>query len=207
MNELPDKPTVKDINAYKKKLNWGEVPSIYHMTSSSVSEVEGILTHGFDSAYKRLLDPSCWNLTYLGGSKDECGNIEVKQKATIELRHVYCHNNYELHCYPVVKGERVLIQLKDNPHCPFINWQPETMQMLFRLNHIVPMIVYTFENGDKADMQLIKYAHYKVEELIERLNQSFNVTHIQGYSIAKFCKELYKRRPNFHLTDLLDIEE
>ncbi|MDG1751140.1 MAG: hypothetical protein P8I03_05695 [Thalassotalea sp.] len=207
MSKLPDKPTLKDIHAYKRKLNWGEVPSIYQMAASSIGEMDGLLTHGFESAYKKLLDPSDWNLAYLNGYKDESGNILVKQKPVIELRHVYCANNYELHCYPIVKGERALMQLKNDPHCPFNLWQPETMQMLFRLCSIVPMIVFTFKSGDKADMQLIKYAHNKIEELIGNLAQSFEIRTVQGFSIAEFCKELYKRRPNFNLTDLLDIEE
>ncbi|MCO4798049.1 MAG: hypothetical protein KC484_02460 [Colwelliaceae bacterium] len=207
MSNLPDKPTLKDINAYKKKLNWGEVPSIYHMASSAIGELDGILTHGFDSAYKSILDPECWNLECLKGFKDSAGNIHVKNKPVIELRHVFCSNNYELHCYPIVEGERVLVHLQDNPLCPFQNWQPETMQMLFRLNSIVPMIVFTFESGDKADMQLIRYAHNRIEALIEILNQSFEIKHIQGFSIAGFCKELYRRRPHFDLTDLLDTED
>ena len=207
MSMFPDKPSLKDINAYKRKLNWGEVPTIFQMSASSIGELDGLLTHGFDSAYKSLLDTSNWNLDYLNGYKDESGNIIVKQKPIIELRHVYCANNYELHCYPIVKGERVLTQLKNDPHCPFNLWQPEIMQMLFRLCSIVPMIVFTFERGDKADMQLIKFAHYKVEEHIKNLSQSFEIRKIQGYNIAEFCKELYKRRPDFHLENLLDIEE
>ena len=62
MSELSDNPNLKEINAYKKKLNWGDVPAIYHLAATSISDVDGILTHGFDSAFKQLLDRSNnWN--------------------------------------------------------------------------------------------------------------------------------------------------
>ncbi len=41
------------------------------------------------------------------------------------------------------------------------------MQMLFRLNALIPFIVYTFQQGDKADYALIRYANQRVEELIQ----------------------------------------
>jgi hypothetical protein len=47
---LPSNPTLKDINWYKKQINWGELPPFYHLIASSVSESEVILEHGFDNA-------------------------------------------------------------------------------------------------------------------------------------------------------------
>ena len=41
--QLPSNPTLKEINWYKKQINWGELPPFYHLVASSVSEAEGIL--------------------------------------------------------------------------------------------------------------------------------------------------------------------
>lgn len=199
--ELTD---LKTINAYKKKLNWGEIPAIFHMASSSISELEGILTHGFDSAYKRLLNKSTWNLSYLEGYTDTDGSIQVKKKPKIILRHAYTEHNYELHCYPVVHGEMVTTRILNNPYSPFENWIPEIMRRLFRISSLISFIIYTFQNGDKADLALIHYSHLKVQELIGILEESFDIVKIKGYNIAEFCKEIYRRQPNVHLDDLLD---
>jgi hypothetical protein len=207
MSELPITSTLKEITAYKKKLNWGDVPAIYHMASSSVSELDGILTHGFDSAYKRLLNKNNWNLDFLDGHIDDNGNVVVSHLPKITLRHCYDEQNYELHCFPMVKGERLNASLSHHSLCPFQLWTPETMQMLFRISSLVSFIIFTFKNGDKADLALIKYSHKRVQELINELSQSFEIVDIIGYSIAEFCKELYRRRPNFSIADLLDTPD
>ena len=67
------------------------------------------------------------------------------------------------------------------------------MQMLFRLNSLIPFIVYTFQRGDKADYALIRYANKRVDELILLLQQTFDITDIKGYTIAEFCKEIYRK--------------
>ena len=36
---------------------------------SSISDIDGILTHGFDSAFKQLLDQNNWNSDALEGSE------------------------------------------------------------------------------------------------------------------------------------------
>jgi len=207
MNELPITSTLKEITAYKKKLNWGDVPTIYHMASSSISELDGILTHGFDSAYKHLFDKSNWNLDLLGGHKDSNGNILVTDKPKITLRHCYDEQNYELHCYPIVQGERLNVSLSQHSLCPFQQWTPETMQMLFRISNLVSFIVFTFKSGDPADLALIKYSHKRVQELMNELSKSFEIVDVVGYSIADFCKELYRRKPNFSIADLLDTQD
>jgi hypothetical protein len=204
MSELSDNPNLKEINAYKKKLNWGDIPTIYHLAASSLGDIDSILTHGFDSAYKQILNKNNWNIEFLNGHKDITGKINVANKPRISLRHVFDEQNYELHCYPLINDERIISAQFNHPDCPFIKWLPETMQMLFRVNSLVPFIVYTFQNGDKADFALMRYANARVEELIELLSQSFEIVDVKGYSIAGFCKELYRNRPHFHLTDMLD---
>lgn len=204
MNELSEDPTLKDINAYKRKLTWGEVPSVYQMAYSSVSELDGILTHGFDSSYKQMFNKELWNLKFLGSYKDGNGDIRIANKPKIILRHVYNEQNYELHCYPVVQGNICNVPLIGHAKCPFVNWYPESMQLLFRLNSLVSFIVYSFQGGDQADIALIRYSHLQVTELIDKLQGSFDIVNIKGYSIADFFKEIYRRQPNFHLSDILD---
>jgi len=206
MNELPITSSLKEITAYKKKLCWGDVPAIYHMTASSVGEMDGILTHGFDSAYKQLFNKNNWNITFLEGSTDSNGNVIVRNKPQISLRHCYDEQNYELHCYPIVKRERVILPLLQHPSCPFERWLPESMQMLFRVSSLISFIVFTFQSGDQADLALIKFSHKRVQELIGELSKSFEIVDITGYTIAEFCKELYKS-PNFAVTELLDTPD
>ena len=193
MSELSDNPNLKEINAYKKKLNWGDVPAIYHLAATSISDVDGILTHGFDSAFKQLLDRSNWNPDITSPKRNVVDTLTVSSKPKISLFHNITEQNYELHCYPIINQERVLDTQINNPACPFIEWSPETMQMLFRLNSLVPFIVYTFQKGDKADYALVRYAYSCVDELISLLEQSFDIIDIKGYSIAEFCKEIHQK--------------
>jgi hypothetical protein len=204
MNELPITSTLKEITAYKKKLNWGDVPTIYNMAASSIGDVDGILTHGFDSAYKRLFDKNNWNLTFLEGSSHKNGTFVVKHKPKIMIRHHYDEQNYELHCFPIVEGEQLFGALSQHPSCSFKQWSPESMQMLFRISSLISFIVFTFKTGDPADLALVKYSHKRVQELISEISKSFEIVEVMGYSIAEFCKELYSRKPNFTITDLLD---
>jgi len=194
MNDLPEQPTLKDINAYKNNLTWGEVPAIYHMASSSLGELAGILTQGFDSPYKQIFNKNLWNLPFLDGYQDKEGNIQVKKRPQIALKHHYSEQNYELLCYPVVNDERINHSLLNDPLCSFINWQVESMRILFKVKGLVSFITFSFQSGDEADMALIKYAHLKIEELISILNESFDIIEIKGYSLAEFCREISRRK-------------
>ena len=71
---------------------------------------------------------------------------------------------------------------------------------------MISFIVYTFKSGDQADLALIKFSHKRVQELIGELSNSFEIVDITGYTIAEFCKELYKS-PNFVVTELLDTPD
>jgi len=196
MSSLSPKANLKEINAYKKKISWGEVSSIYQLFSSSLGDLDGILTHGFDSAYKQILHPNTWNLAFLDAQKSPSGRLKVKHKPQIVLRHEFNDMGYELHCYPAVAGKVVTQSMIDKGNCPFNTWQPEKMQMLFRINSLVAFAIYSFQNGDDADIALLKYAHYKVEELITILSESFQINVVKGYSIAEFYQEIAKRNGN-----------
>lgn len=183
-------PTLKEINALKKKLNWGDVPTIYQMAYSSISELDSILSHGFESSFKNLLNRTTWNLDLLGSYKTPDGYLAVKHKPKISIKHVFDQKNYELHCFPIMNGETVTSVVNQNPLCPFIRWIPNTMQTLLRINTLVPFIAYSFQKGDVADAQLVKFAYLTVEGLIDILSESFDIIDIQGLTIAEFYRDI-----------------
>ncbi|MCP4986540.1 MAG: hypothetical protein GY928_10940 [Colwellia sp.] len=193
MTSLSPKADLKEINAYKKKINWGDVSSIFHMVSSSLADLDGIMTHGFDSGYKQVLNPQNLNLSLLEPIKNPNGTLEFKNKPQISLRHEFNEMGYELHCYPAINGEVVTQRMIDKGNCHFKVWSTEKMQILFRINSLVAFSIYCFQNGDEADVALLKFAHYKVEELIATLNESFQIITVKGYSIAEFYQEIAKR--------------
>lgn len=203
MNALPNEPTLKEINAFKKQLTWGEVPAVYHMAATAVGDLDSILTHGFDSAYKRLFNQNNFNLPLLGGAKDPLGKIIISVKPKIALRHVYNKLHYELHCYPVNHGDGNESALTKKSLCPFIKWHPEHMQMLFRVSSLISFIGYSVQSGDEADLALIKFAYYKVEKLLDILKNTFDVVSIKGYSIAQFYQEIELRRGDISAADLI----
>lgn len=194
MTELSAQPDLKEINALKKKLNWGEVSAIYHMASTSIGDLDGILTHGFDSAYKQILNKNTWNLELLGGHKSLDGTVSVTTKPQIFLRHNFDEMGYELHCYPCVNGQPLYETLLKHPKCPFVEWYPETHQMLFRITNFSSFLIYTCTSGDQADKALVRYAYFRVEALIKTLAQSFDIVDTDGLTIAEFYHALEKRQ-------------
>jgi hypothetical protein len=204
MNERPTEINLKEINADKKKITWGDVPAIFHMTYGSVSNLDGILSYGFDNAFKRVLNKNNWNLELLNGYTDKNGNIQVAKKPKISLQHVYDEESYEIHCFPIIQGEKIHQSLLKHPRCSFNSWLPESMRILFRINSLVSFIFFSFKRGDAADIALIKYAHIRVTKLIGILNESFDIIEISGYSIAEFCQEIDRRKNLNDTTDLYD---
>lgn len=196
MTTLSQNANLKEINAYKKKISWGEVSAIYHMIASSLGDLDGILTHGFDSAYKQILNPNIWNLSLLGASKSTDGSLKVDKKPQIILRHEFNDIGYALHCYPAIDGHPVTPHMISQGNCPFNNWQPERMQILFRINSFIAFAIYCFQSGDEADIALLKYAHFKVEQLIATLNESFEIITVRGYNLAEFYQEVGKKNGN-----------
>jgi len=197
MNQLSEKATLREITAYKKRLNWGDSPAIFQMAINSISDIDSILAHGFDSPYKQIFNKNIWNLELLGSFIDERGNIIVKEKPQISLHHFFNEQHYELHCYPIMFNEEVVDLQQGNPLCPFTTWIPETMQMLFRISSFVSFMTYNVQGGDKADLALIKFAFYRVEELIENLKQTFNVVEVKGLNIAEFYRDICIKKQQF----------
>lgn len=203
MNQAVSYTQLKEINAYKKKLNWGDVSAIYHMVSTSLGDLESILTSGFDSAFKRVLNKDSWNLALLGRFEDENGNVQAKTKPQLVLNHVYGEMGYELHCYPAANNQRLPATLYKDFNCPFILWNPETDRMLFRINSFVSFAIFTYQSGDDADLLLIKHSFYRVTKLIEILKESFDVIEVKGFNIAEFYQEIDRHNGNVLSEDFL----
>lgn len=124
---LPSNPTLKEINWYKKQINWGELPPFYHLVASSVSESEGVLEHGFDNAVKQLIDRRNWNLDILDGFEDDLGEIHTKHKPRIALHQVFTDRGFELWALPYAKDIIVDQYIKDNRFMEFRVWDPHSM--------------------------------------------------------------------------------
>ncbi|REL26733.1 hypothetical protein DXX93_09210 [Thalassotalea euphylliae] len=201
MSEIPEFIELKEINALKKQLTWGDVSAIYHMVASSAGELDGILTHGFESGFTNILDKEQWNLALLKGSKDANGKIVVATRPKISLRHVYNDMGYELHCYPIINGERINQNLINHPLCPFQRWIPEAMRRLFRVNSLKSFVILTAEMGDQADVLLVRHIYRRVERLIRYLDESFDIVEVKGPTIARFFQEAVK-----HNNDLLSAD-
>lgn len=175
--------SVKEINSYKKKLNWGELPGYYHQVSASLAELEGMFKHGFDNAAKQILDKDNWNLTFLGVENSTPDSIQVVRKPQIMLRRHNSEHGYELNCFPIVDGKPIYDTLLVHPRLPFKTWQSHSMSNLLRISDLAEFIRYSYVSGDSADMLLIKHANRLVEQLVLRLKLELDVVEDSGYTI------------------------
>ncbi|KTF17871.1 hypothetical protein [Pseudoalteromonas sp. H105] len=183
---LPSNPTLKDINWFKKQINWGELPPFYHLIASSVSESEGILEHGFDNAVKRLIDKRNWNLDLLGGHEDSLGEIHCTNKPRVALHQIFTDRGFELWALPYAKEVTIDQYIKDNRFMEFKVWDPVTMRSLIRINQLHKFIGFYFERGDTADKALILHAHKTVHKIITFLQRELNVVKLDGVTIKDF---------------------
>lgn len=186
--QLPSNPTLKEINWYKKQINWGELPPFYHLVASSVSEAEGILEHGFDNAVKSLLDKRNWNLDLLDGYETELGDIQCNKKPRIALHQVFTDRGFELWAQPYAKDVIIDQYVKNNRFMEFKVWDPLSMKCLIRINQLHTFIGFYFERGDKADKAIILHAHKVVHKIITFLQIQLNVVKLDGVTI----KALYQ---------------
>lgn len=204
--QLPSNPTLKEINWYKKQINWGELPPFYHLVASSVSESEGILEHGFDNAVKKIIDKRNWNLDILEGHEDASGEIHCVNKPRIALHQVFTDRGFELWTLPYAKDVTIDKYVKDNRFMEFTEWDPVSMKSLIRINQLHKFIGFYFERGDKADKAdkaLILHAHKVVHKIISFLQRELNVVKLDGVTI----KELYQlcERDSRACSDEIDI--
>lgn len=214
--QLPENPTIKDINAFKKKINWGEVPSFFHLISNAVAEVEGVIAYGFDNAYKRITNRKNWNYGLLGvdpnidiSKVDHIEQLTPLKKPRLCLYHVFNSNGYELLALPYVKDTVIDEYRKDDPHMEFNYWDPTEMKTLVRISQLHKFIAFNIKSGDEADMALIIHAHHVVNKVITMLEQEVDVCKIKGMTI-KDAYSLQNSNPdqdaNQVITSQLDNE-
>jgi len=183
---LPDNPTLKEINWYKKQINWGELPPFYHMVAQSLGESEGVLTHGFDNAIKRISDKRNWNLELLGGYIDNSNIIHCDTPPRIGLYQLFTERGFELQAVCYAKEMEIDQYIRGNRLLEFNVWDPHTMKLVIRINQMHKFVDYYFEYGDDADRALIIHAHKTVMNLIKHLRSVVNVVKVDGTSIQQY---------------------
>lgn len=211
-SKLPVNSTIKDINTYKKKLNWGETPAFYHMIANSVAEAEGFIDHGFDNAYKRIINRKNWNYDNLGidpsidiTNVDHIELLKPLKKPRISLYHVFNYQGYELIALPYIKDISIDDYRSGDPNMEFKVWDPSHMKILVRIPQLHKFMVFNHNNGDDADMALIIHSYNVVNKIISRLEQELNVCTIEGMSI-KDAYTKYNSNPDLAPNDIIKIQ-
>ncbi len=206
---LPDMPTIKDINAYKKKINWGEIPAFFHIIANAVAEAEGFINYGFDNAYKRIVNRHNWNYENLGVDPsvdiqkvDHIELIQPLKKPRICLYHVFNSKGYELIALPYLKDILIDEYRSGDADMEFKVWDPSHMKVLVRVAQLHKFFVFNKKNGDEADMALIVHAYNVVNQIISMLQQEVNVCAIKGMSI-KEAFSLHKANPDLAPDDVI----
>jgi len=192
---LPDNATVKEINAFKKRINWGEIPAFFHLVASSIAEAEGFINYGFDNAYKRLVDRRNWNYDKLGVPDaidlkkiDHIELVEPIAPPRICLYHVFSSKGYELLAFPYVNDTMIDEYRSDDKNMEFKTWDPSQMKVLVRIAQLHKFIAFTLKNGDDADIALVIHAHLVVNKMIEMLSKEMTVHEIKGMTIHQAFK-------------------
>ncbi|MFT5164722.1 MAG: hypothetical protein ACI9FJ_003331 [Alteromonadaceae bacterium] len=184
--ELPKNPTLKDINVFKKTLNWGELPPFFHMVAQSLGESEGLLTHGFDTALKRIVDKRNWNVELMGGYIDKESTIHCEGKPRLAIYQIFTERGFELHAYPYAKNKEIDQYVKNNRLMEFRVWDPHNMKMLLRINQLHKFIDFYFQRGDEADKALIIHAFKSVHGVISFLKKELVIQKVDGVSIRQY---------------------
>ena len=187
---LPDNPSLKDINWFKKENNWGELPAFYHLVASSVGELEGMQTHGFDNAIKRITDKRNWNAAKLDGYETPMGDIVVNKKPRVALYQAFTERGFEIHAFPFANDTEIDQYVKEHPLMEFKVWDPSSMRLLLRVAQLRTFIVHCFEHKDPADKALVFYAHKLVEKSLEYLKSHVDVVKVEGESIKEFYEDI-----------------
>lgn len=191
---LPDDAEIKDINAFKKKINWGEIPAFFQLVAKSIADAEGFLQYGFDNAFKQLVDRKNWNYDLLGLPEDADKTMPEHALNPIRppkicLYHVFNNQGYELLAFPYVNNLLVDDYREGDPKLEFKRWDPSQMKRLVRFSDLHKFIAFTLTNGDDADMALIVHAHNVVNRMITMLEQELTVHEIRGLSIDQAFKK------------------
>jgi hypothetical protein len=163
---------IKAIMQLKKSLNLGEVSNHFQIVASKLFELEGTFTDGFDNNITYLLNKKNWHLA------------NCKQgKPSIALKKNWNQYAFDLHCFPIVNNEPQALIKAFDADSPFKEFNPSSIGPLLSIPTLKDFIAMTIHCGDEADMELLKYAHILVEQLIDLLTTSLQVVENSGQSI------------------------
>ena len=179
---------VKAILQLKKSLNLGEVSEHFKIIANKLLELEGTFTDGFENNIKHLLNNKNWNL------------INCKQgKPSIALKKHCNQHAFELFCFPMISNEAQAIVKPYDKNSPFKDFNPSSLGPLLSLPKFNDFVSITVRYGDEADIELLKYTHLLIEQLIHLLGTILHVAENDGQTIKdiffaaeKQLKELKK---------------
>lgn len=165
---------VKAILQLKKSLNLGDIPDYFQIVANKLVELEGTFSDGFDNNIKYLLNKKNWQLS----------NCFRGQPSIALKKH---HNSYafELHCFPVINNAPQALIVPFDTDSPFKEFNPSSLGPLLNIPRLEDLIGVTIRCGDEADMELLKYAHILVEQLIDLLTGSLHVVENSGQTIQE----------------------
>ncbi|MEP0177678.1 MAG: hypothetical protein ABJH28_14060 [Paraglaciecola sp.] len=168
--------SIKTITQLKKTINMGEIPNYYSLVANKLYELEGTFTDGFDNNIKYLLKKDNWQSANLVNGKPQVSLI----------KHLNAYS-FDLHCFPIINDEPQMLVKPYDPLSPFKEFNPAVLGPLLRIPNLQEFITVTLRLGDEADLELLKYTHMLIEQLIALLKQNILVTDDTGPSI----KEIY----------------
>lgn len=157
--------------------------------AASVGEAEGVFSHGFDNAIKRITDKRNWNLALLGGEELENGEIKCDNPPRLALYQVFTERGFELFAFPYAKDKEIDQYVKENKLMEFKVWDPHAMRNVLRINQLHKYIQFYFQRGDEADKALILHSHKIVHKTIEFLKSELNVIKVSGVSIKEYYQK------------------
>lgn len=187
---MPEGVTLKEINTYKKRLNWGEMPAFFHMVSTSLSDIQGYNVHGFDNSFKRLTDKNNWNLNRLNGRITMSGEVYVERQPEIAVHRRFVGKNYELHCFPLINDEPLMLFSKNSNDIDFKVWDPASMQTLVKLPDFTEFMQYAYTRGDEADKMLVEFASELLDNTLRELNEEVKIIALKGSSIKSIIERI-----------------
>lgn len=178
---------LKDIIRTKKALNWGELPPFFHLMSSALGELDGLFSHGFDNAFRRIIDKRNWNLERLGAEKTADGTLMVSTPPRLALYRRVSARGYEIRCYPLALDKEIDQFVKDHPLMEFSLWDPHHMRCLLRIPQLLEFIHYAYTQGDKADRALVKFAHLAIERVVLELSTHVRIIKDEGERVSELA--------------------
>ncbi len=180
---------MKAILQLKKSINFGDVSVNFQTVAKKLAELEGTFIDGFDNNIKYLLNSENWNNTKL---------VAGKPQVTIKTR--MDKYAFELHCFPIIRGEAQAIVMVIEPDSPFKEYNPASFGPVIKINGLQDLMTMMHRKGDDADMELIKYAHMMTEQLIDLFIHKLKVENKSGLSVKEFFYQLEENEKESHLS-------